>query len=186
MKIIGGEYRGRNFYMPADIRPTQNMARKAVFDLLGQDLTGLTFLDLFAGSGAVGLEALSRGASKVTFVERDPKFAGIIEKNLGIFGFDLAKGDQRVELIAADGLATVKALARQGRTFDIVFFDPPYGMGLVKKSLKTLTGYDILPPKSHLVIEHSHAEILPDLEGRFSIVKQKRYGKTLLSVCESL
>ncbi|HPB69263.1 MAG TPA: RsmD family RNA methyltransferase, partial [Candidatus Omnitrophota bacterium] len=70
MKILTGSYRGRNFYMPADIRPTQNVARKAIFDLIGHDLSGLTVLDLYAGSGALGLEALSLGASKVTFVEK--------------------------------------------------------------------------------------------------------------------
>ena len=64
MKIIGGKFKNRNFYMPATIRPTQNMLRKALFDIIGQDFEGLTFLDLFAGSGAMGLEALSRGAKR--------------------------------------------------------------------------------------------------------------------------
>jgi len=72
MKIIGGIYKGRNFYMPAGIRPTQTIARKALFDILGQDMEGVTFVDLFAGSGAIGLEAISCGAEKVIFVEKRP------------------------------------------------------------------------------------------------------------------
>ena len=84
MKIIGGKHRGKNFYMPFGIRPTQSITRKALFDILGQDLEGVTMLDLFAGSGAVGLEAISRGAKKVILVEKDPKCADVINENIRI------------------------------------------------------------------------------------------------------
>src|SRR3989338_8645565 len=89
MKIIAGQFKGRNFFMPEGIRPTQNLTRKALFDLLGHDLTGLTFLDLFAGSGGVGLEALSRGAQKVTFVEKDENNSQLIRENLDLLGVPL-------------------------------------------------------------------------------------------------
>ena len=81
--------------MPEGIRPTQNLTRKALFDLLGQDLTGLTFLDLFAGSGAVGLEALSRGAQKVTFVEKDERSGEVIRENLDLLGVPLLGKDRQ-------------------------------------------------------------------------------------------
>src|SRR3989338_8907154 len=92
MRIIGGKFKGRNFFMPKDTPATQDLVRKALFDLLGQDLTGLSFLELFAGSGAVGLEAMSRGAEKVVFVEHEPRSAEIIDENL-----------QRLNPTSADG-----------------------------------------------------------------------------------
>ena len=81
MKILGGKLKGRNFYMPAEIPPTQNLVRKAVFDILG-DINGVEFLELFAGSGAVGFEAFSRGAKMVTLVERVSSCLEVIHKNL--------------------------------------------------------------------------------------------------------
>src|SRR3989338_242258 len=84
MKIIGGELKGRNFYLPVHIRPTQNIVREAIFDLIGHDLSGLTFLDLFAGSGAIGFEAISRGASRVTLVESDFKCFEVLQKNVSL------------------------------------------------------------------------------------------------------
>jgi len=183
MKIIGGYLKNRNFYMPADIRPTQNIVRKAVFDILGQDMSGVSFIDLFAGSGAVGFEALSRGATQVTLVEKDPKSLETIRENRRIFYEILADHpDQKLELIEADAFATIKDLARRGCRFDIVFIDPPYDLGLVKKSLKTLEAYDIVSPASILVVQCERDEILPAQTGRFSIYKRKAYGRTTVAI----
>src|SRR5476651_1685535 len=89
MKILGGKYKSRNFYMPEGIRPTQNVLREAVFDLLGHDLSGLSLLELFAGSGAVSLEGISRGAEKVLIVEHNDLNAKIIQENCEILGIEL-------------------------------------------------------------------------------------------------
>ncbi|OGX37160.1 MAG: 16S rRNA (guanine(966)-N(2))-methyltransferase RsmD [Omnitrophica WOR_2 bacterium RIFCSPHIGHO2_02_FULL_50_17] len=183
MKIIGGKFKGRNFYMPQGIQPTQNIARKAVFDLMGQDLSGLTFLDLFAGSGAVGLEAVSRGASGVTFVEKEPRFAEIIRENADLLKVPLGQGgDSPCKLINTDAFAAVKVLAREGRKFHIVFADPPYGLGLAKKILKTLGAYDIVMPTSTVILQHERREILPAAEGRLLLLRQRKYGNTWLSI----
>jgi 16S rRNA (guanine(966)-N(2))-methyltransferase RsmD len=183
MKIIAGQYKGRNFYMPRGLRPTQNIARKAIFDLLGQDLAGLTFLDIFAGSGAVGLEALSRGASHVTFVEKEPKFAGIIRENIDLLEMPLGKGGYSLyKVINTDAFAVIKVLAREGRKFDIIFADPPYGCGLVRKTLKTLGAYDIVMPNSTVILQHERREILPATEGRISLLRQRKYGNAVLSI----
>lgn len=183
MKIIGGKYKGRNIYMPADIRPTQNVVRKAIIDMLGQDLDGLEFLELFAGSAAVGLEALSHGAKKVVFVEKDPKCIKVIEKNLAVLPIKPGP-DYRLpyELIQQDSFAMIKRLAERNIKFDIVFLDPPYGADLAKKALKTLGGHDILQPNCFLIVQHSKYEILPQSEGRFNIIKQKKYGSTRITV----
>lgn len=183
MKIIGGYLKNRNFYMPADIRPTQNVVRKAVFDILGQDMSGLSLIDIFAGSGAVGFEALSRGAAKVTLVERNPKSLEVIRENRRIFEPILKDHpDQTLDVIEADAFAAIKELSRRGRTFDIVFVDPPYGAGLAKKSLKTLGAYDIFAPASWLVIQCEDDETLPAETGRFSVYKKKTYGRTQVGI----
>ena len=183
MKIIGGKYKNRNFYMPKDCRTTQNVVRKALFDFLGQDMEGLDFLDLYAGSGAVGLEAISRGARKVSFVEKEFKCSQVIESNLRLFGIDPYEGSQgSAEIFNSDAFVSIKQFARFGRKFHVVFLDPPYGVELAKKTLKTLEGYDILHPNSVLVIQHEKREFLPQQTGRYSLYKQRNYGSTFLSV----
>jgi len=168
--------------MPAGIRPTQNLARKALFDLLGQDMEGLSFLDLFAGSGSVGLEAISRGAKEVVFVEKDPKNAEIITQNVGLLRIDHQKVRVKIEVLTKDALASIKEFARQGRVFDIVFIDPPYGRGLAKKALKTLDAHVIVHPNSYLIFQHEQDEILPESLGRFLAFRRKSYGRTCFSL----
>lgn len=183
MKIIGGLYKGRNFYRPAGIRPTQDVTREALFDILGQDMEGVFFLDLFAGSGAVGMEALSRGAQKVLFVEKDSKCVAVIQENIGLLAMERGReSGVPYEILQADSFAAVKLLVRQNKQFDIVFIDPPYSRGLAKKALKTLEAYDILHPNSLVVVQHETKEILPEHEGRFLLFRQKTYGKSALSI----
>ncbi len=170
--------------MPATIRPTQDILRAAIFDILGHDLSGLKFLDLFAGSGAVGLEAVSRGAAEVILVEKDSQNAKIIEGN-----FELLKiGYPHVfhKVINADAFATIKDMARGNKQFDIVFFDPPFELKLAKKTLKHLMGYVILHPHSYVVAQFGEDDSLPDLEGRFKILKERMYGSSKLVVLENL
>ncbi|HSV43565.1 MAG TPA: 16S rRNA (guanine(966)-N(2))-methyltransferase RsmD [Candidatus Bathyarchaeia archaeon] len=183
MKILTGEFKGRNFYMPAGIPPTKNMTRKAVFDLIGQDLTGLHFLDLFAGSGAMGLEAFSCGAQTVTFVERDPKCGEVIEQNLALFGLDKMSLDGRnAFLLQSDVFAAIKSFFNQKKRFDVVFFDPPYEEGMAKKTLKTLGAYDILHPNSFIIMECGEREGLPYLEHDFQVMTERKYGKSCLVI----
>ena len=186
MKILTGTLKGRNFYMPAHIRPTQNMTRKAVFDIIGHDMSGMDFLDLFSGSGAVGLEAFSCGARTVMMVEKDSKSVEIIEQNrkqLGIPGDD---GDSRVcRCLQMDAFAAIKVFSRQNRCFDVVFLDPPYNEGLGKKALKTLGAYDILHPNSLIIVECGKREGLPYAEHDFKVMTERKYGKSCLIVYQA-
>ncbi|MCB9721422.1 MAG: 16S rRNA (guanine(966)-N(2))-methyltransferase RsmD [Candidatus Omnitrophica bacterium] len=175
MKIISGQYKGRNFYRPDGIRPAQGYVVKSLFDTLGQDLEGLVFLDLFAGSGAVGMEALSRGARHCTFVERDRRCVKVISQNATLLGIEA------YSLIAGDVFANIKTFAAQEDRFDIIFCDPPYERDMAKKSLKTLGAYDILQPASIVIFKHEQHEILPSQNGRLVRFKEKKYGATLLS-----
>lgn len=169
--------------MPLGIRPTQNIARGAIFDMLGQDMSGLSVLDLFAGSGAMGLEAVSRNAQRVVFVEKDPKCVEVIGDNFRVLRRDhdpLALTDHEVMMM--DAFAAIKQFCRQEKKFDIVFIDPPFDRGLAKKALKTLNAYDILQPNCVVVIEHDKREILPEREGRFLAFRQKKHGNSLFSI----
>ena len=183
MKIINGEYSGRNFYMPYGIRPTQNLLRKAVFDIIGQDLSGLSFLDLFAGSGAMGLEALSCGAAEVCFVEHDARNVKVIEDNLVLL--EPAKRGLKAQVVHQDSFATVKQFAREGRRFHVVFFDPPFGKKLGKKTLKALLTHDILAPLSYVVAQYGDDERMPETAGKWPVCKHKKYGSSWLTVYET-
>jgi 16S rRNA (guanine(966)-N(2))-methyltransferase RsmD len=182
MKILGGTYKGRNFYMPKDVRPSQAIARQAIFDILGHDFSGLSFLELFAGSGAVGLEAISRGAERVVMVEREAKHADIIRENMQlVLGQETAA---KHALIHSDAFVYIKQAHRNGQKFDVVFFDPPYGQKLAKKTLKTLMAYDILHPHCYVVAQYDRRDSLPDIGNGFLIIREKRYGASCLTFME--
>jgi 16S rRNA (guanine(966)-N(2))-methyltransferase RsmD len=186
MKIISGEFRGRNFYTPKTTKVTQSLVRKAVFDFLSQDFKGMSFVDIFAGSGSMGLEALSRGASYAAFIERDPDSARVIKDNLALFPFvPLYKGGPGYEVLTKDAFAGIKRLFEGERRFDIAFIDPPYERDMAKKALKTLEAYDILQPNCMIIVQHDKREILPEVQGRFRVFREKRYGNTYLTIYES-
>jgi 16S rRNA (guanine966-N2)-methyltransferase len=183
MKILGGTLKGRNFFMPGAIRPTQDSLRAALFDILGHDFSDLRFLDLFSGSGAVGLEAISRGAKEVVFIEKDATNAGIIQENLELLKIGYPHPFHRV--INADVFASIKRLALKNEHFDVVFFDPPFDLKLAKKTLKHLVAYDILHAHSFVVGQFGVDDSMPDdLEGRFKVLKERQYGSSQLVVLE--
>lgn len=183
MKIISGILRGRNFYMPKGTKPTQDLVRKAVFDLMGQDMSGVSFLDLFAGSGSVGFEALSHGAKEVVFVERERLCLQAIQDSLTLLKSKAPNQLQTIcDIVPDDALMAIKRFAHAKKGFDIVFADPPYDRDLAKKTLKTLEAYDIVHPDSYIIIQHHKRETLPESEGRFLIIRQRSYGSTVLSI----
>jgi len=161
--------------MPQGIRPTQDKVRKAIFDILG-DISALTFLELYAGSGAVGFEALSRGASSLTMVEGNRDCILAIKRNI-----ELLKGPA-CTLYHLEAEKAVKLLALDKKRFDIIFVDPPYHKDMGKKILQTLEGYDILSPRGFLIIQHFKTENLPQESQIYRLLKQSRYGDTRLSI----
>lgn len=178
MRIIAGQFKGRKIDFPEHIRPTQDKVREAIFNTLGQDFKGRVVLDLFAGSGAMGLEALSRGAKNVVFVDIERKCNLLIKSNLEGFG-ELLKKPQVVEIYRQDGYHAVTIAAKRKRVFDVVFADPPYHKGLAKKLLKTPDLDDIVAPCSFLVVEHAVTDSL-DFEPKdsvFKLYKEAEYGK---------
>ncbi len=180
MRINAGTLKGRNFYMPAGIKPTQSLLRAAIFDILGHDLEGITMLELYAGSGAISLEAISRGLSEGVLVEHDPKNAQVIRENFDLLGVPL--GD-KFQVIEGDALTTVKRLSEEGRRFDIVFFDPPFGLKLGKKTLKLVTSRDILTGLNYICIQADHKDFLEIPEG-FEVVVDRNYGSSHLLILQ--
>lgn len=170
MRIIGGKYRGKKLWVPEgkDIRPTADRAREAVFNILyshlGGDYAQLQLADIFAGSGAFGLEALSRGMQHVTFVDKDTR---CVERNVKMFD----KEADRLSVMKADAIA----LPRAKRKFDIVFMDAPYQKGLTEKALHQLVAKRWLNDHALCIIELHKDEYL-DIPEIFDFVDDRIYG----------
>jgi len=175
MRITTGKYRNHKIYMPRGIRPTQDKVRKAIFDILG-DISGLKFLELYAGSGAVGLEALSRGVTELTMVESNRDSIAAIKRNISL----LKIPDCNLYHLEAE--KGVKLLALDKKSFDLIFIDPPYHKDMAKKILQTLEAYDILSPHGLIVIQHFKSELLPKDSLNFELIKEAKYGDTWLSI----
>ena len=165
MNIIGGIAKGHKIYAPDNIRPTSGKVREALFSII--DITGKAFLDLFAGSGAVGIEALSRGASRVVFVERSRKAAIYIKRNL-------EKTNLEGEIINKSVSATLENLEEK---FDFIFMDPPYKTTLIMKTLKKID--IVLKNDSTIIVECPSNEEF-EYNG-FKTIKSKVYGDTSLA-----
>ncbi len=180
MQIISGMFKGERIYTPrhTKIAPTSSVVRRAIFDFLKPVIKNKNVLDLYAGSGALGIEALSRGAKKATFVEFDSECVKVIKSNIS----KLKNVD--TEVIPLEVFMAIRLL--KGNLFDIVFMDPPYKEKLIKSILLEISEYDIVDKNSLLIAEHHKKEIFADVIGVFALIKQKRYGETAVSVFEML
>ena len=176
MKIIGGEYKGRIIEMPKGIRPTSDKVREALFEILKARIEGAWFLDLYCGSGAIGIEALSRGAKKTAFVDNDPGSISILKKNLARLGLARASYD----IYSKDCINGVHFIRGSGSFFDIVFLDPPYYKELAKNTLIELSDCDILSPNALIIAEVFKKDNLPEEVGIFKKVRTSKYGDTIL------
>lgn len=182
MRVIAGFYRGRNLRSPPSmqVRPTSDRLRETLFNVLAPRIEGARFLDLCAGSGAVGIEALSRGAAHATFVDRSRKMCGLIEANLDLCGVP----EDETEVVCAEAAEFLKrAAARSEKSWDIAFFDPPYAMDY-GPALSVFGTSALLDADSILIVEHHHKNLLRDEVGeirRWRILKQ---GDSALSFYE--
>jgi 16S rRNA (guanine966-N2)-methyltransferase len=170
LRIIGGTWRGRKWRFPdgADIRPTPDRVRETLFNWLGGRTQGARCLDLFAGSGALGLEALSRGAAHVSFV--DSAEAAVRELRLRLAEWQAT--DARVE--RGDALTFLDG---RGQPFDIVFLDPPFAAGLLAQAAARLTQHGWLAPGALIYVECAAAEDLPPVPPNWQALKAKRAGE---------
>ena len=173
MRIITGRARGAQLYtLPGETtRPTSERAKQAIFSMIQFGIEGREVLDLFAGSGQMALEAVSRGAAHATVCDSYRAACDIIEKNIR-----KTRAEAEVTLICADYAEALKRL--RGRVkFDIVFLDPPYNKGLVGSALKLLWQYDLLKPTSVIVCESGGEDILAGgVQDKYEIIKTSKYG----------
>lgn len=176
MRVTGGELRGRRIRVPrsSGVRPTADRVREALFARLG-DLEGVRALDLFGGSGALGIEALSRGAERVVFVERSAPVAAVLHANLVEVGM-LA----RAHVVRGDAAGVVRRLAAAGERFDLALLDPPYGEPeTANRALRALATSGILAPRATVVVEASRRHPPHSVEG-LAVVDERRYGETVI------
>ncbi len=179
MRIIAGNAKGMRLMSPktATIRPTAGRVKEAVFSIVGPVIQGSIVLDLFAGTGSLGLEALSRGARSATFVEKDYKALKVLERNISITGFK-----DKSEVLFIDALEALRRFRGTKRTFDLIFVDPPHRENLYDRILFLIDKYDIISDGGYSIIEHPVSINLNNICYGFIPVKNKKYGGTAISI----
>jgi 16S rRNA (guanine(966)-N(2))-methyltransferase RsmD len=178
MRIISGTSKGRKLVTPRSqsLRPTSDRVKESIFNILQDEIVGKVVLDLFAGTGNLGIEALSRGAKKTIFVEKGRQALRLIQRNLTQFGLE-----ERSEILPKDANRAIGILKQKGESFDLILMDPPYQKGLIQKTLMKLNSYPIYHKDSILVIEHDRREPLSTVMDGWNLIRQRRIGDTVIS-----
>ncbi len=183
MRIIAGALKGRRLVTPrgSTTRPTADQVRIALMDTLTPRLAGARVLDLFAGAGGVGLEALSRGAAHATFIESDAPAVAALRDNVKGLGVGAL-----VRVRRADVLRELPSLYRDGELFDIVFLDPPYEAGLVESTLQVLGGGGLLLAEGLVIAQHFTKRAPAATIGALAAFRSRRFGETTLTFYRAL
>lgn len=173
MRVTGGRLKGRELLGPksAEIRPMRDQVRTALFNILEDLVEGCWFLDLFAGTGSVGIEALSRGAAHVVFVDSSQEAVQIIRRNLQ--QLELSK---QATVYREDVFIALENLNKRDERFDLIFVGPPYGKGLADKTLSRIAQLHMLKPDTIVITEVFKKEIVQDRYGRLEIFDERIYG----------
>jgi len=177
LRIIGGELRGKklNSIKGDRTRPTADRVRESLFNIIAFHITRATVLDMFAGTGALGLEALSRGASSAVFVDNSRDAVSVIRKNI-----HACRLDSRASVCKCDVLKNLNGI-KAGHNFNLVLLDPPYNKNFIRPALSVLGYSHLLEKSARIVIEHSILEKIPEDIRGFSLTDQRKYGKTAIS-----
>lgn len=176
MRVIAGEAKGRRLKGPrgTETRPTSDKVKEALLSILGDRIKDARMLDLFAGSGGIGIEALSRGAAHLDFVEVDEAIADTLEENLTACGFS-----NRASVYRMDAFRFIKQIRQP---YDLVFADPPYHAWQLKKLLPVIERSVIISPDGLLILEHFRKVKLPQEIGELQTVRSYEYGDTTLTL----
>lgn len=180
MRITGGEAKGRHLESPKGmaIRPTSDRVREAIFNIIGQDISGMRVLDLFAGTGSLGIEALSRGALHALFVDNSQNSICLIKKNLALCGYQDSGSVARVNL--RHGIPRNHLLLKD--TYDLIFLDPPYRENLIPFLLKALIKNHVLSSGSQVIAESQKGRSLPVSLEKLKIMDTRSHGDTTISI----
>lgn len=174
MRVIAGTARSLQLKTvdSMDTRPTTDRIKETLFNMIQFQVPGIDFLDLFAGSGSIGIEALSRGSKRAVFIDNSPKAARVIEDNLSHTGFD-----DRSLVIASDCLSALTRLKDKGYHFNIVFMDPPYNKGLERKAMQLIRTMDYIDENTTFIIEADiHDDLIDEIEQYgYELIREKNY-----------
>lgn len=181
MRVVAGTAGGLKLITrdSEDTKPTLDRVKEAMFSMLSPYLNGATVLDLFSGSGALGIEALSRGAARCVFCDKSKACCDIIEKNLESTGLA-----DKATVLRGDFTGILKTLKMQGEIFDMVLLDPPYNRGFEREAMLLLARYCLCSPEAIVLCEHAFQDKMPEQCGEFSLMKDKKYGTVGVSVYE--
>ena len=162
MRVLSGKSRGCKLKAPEGLstRPTTDRIKESLFNILAPDIYDCRFLDIFSGSGAIAIEALSRGAKEAVLIDSSDKAMAVIRENL-----IHTKLSDNAETMKSDVFSALNTLGSKGRRFDIIFMDPPYAAGLYEKTLETIVRYNILADDGYIVAEQSSDDEAVDIEG---------------------
>ena len=192
MRIISGTAKGRKILSPKNegritekgevkaTRPTLDRVKESMFNILGHRVYNAVVLDMFAGTGSLGLECASRGANKVVFLERFKETYDILLENVRILGFDSVS-----KVYMKDSYEFIKSLASQGEKFDIIFVDPPYLNHMVDKAVKMIAEFDLLNTDGVIVTKYDREEPIYRPEEKYELVDERKYGNTIIAFYQS-
>ena len=177
MRVISGTARGRKLkeLQGMDTRPTTDKVKESMFNIIQFELEGRRVLDLFGGTGQLGIEALSRGAAGCTFVDQRREAAALIRENVKLVGFS-----DRAKVVQGESLSFLSACREK---FDVIFLDPPYQSGLLEKSVEAIQRFDILGEYGIIVCESPADWSIPPLEPPYEAGREYRYGQIKLTIC---
>lgn len=180
MRVISGTARGLKLKAPEGLstRPTTDRIKESLFNIIAADLYQCRFLDLFSGSGAIAIEALSRGADKAVMVDADFKSINVIKDNV-----KKARVSDRAEILKCDVSSAISKLGARGEKFDIIFMDPPYNKNLVNSALEHIIRFDILDDQGYIIAEQSQEESIPNING-LKVSRVKDYKITKMTFLE--
>ncbi|KUO70071.1 MAG: hypothetical protein APF77_24680 [Clostridia bacterium BRH_c25] len=178
MRVIAGEFGGRRLdpIEGTDIRPTSDKVKESLFNILGDTVIDSIFLDLFGGTGGIGIEALSRGAKHVVFIDTSIKSIKVLKGNLKNLNVE-----DNVEVFHTDYSTAIGKLHKYNKQFDIIFIDPPYSVGMAKAALEELDKNPIIAQSGLVIVEHDSRDDMPQRVGKLHMCRIKQYGNTTLS-----
>ncbi|NLB79036.1 MAG: 16S rRNA (guanine(966)-N(2))-methyltransferase RsmD [Clostridiaceae bacterium] len=178
LRVIGGTAKGVPLKTPdtKNTRPTLDRTKESLFNILMPYISGTLVLDLFSGSGSLGIEVLSRGAKEAVFVDQSKNCRDIIIENLR-----KTRMEERSKVMTLDVIKAIKTLSDQKLKFDIIFLDPPYNMNFIAKTIQNIDEFDIIAEEGILACEHHVDENAPERVGSLTKVRTKVYGETLYS-----
>lgn len=178
LRVIGGTAKGVPLKTPdtKNTRPTLDRTKESLFNILMPYISGTLVLDLFSGSGSLGIEVLSRGAKEAVFVDQSKNCRDIIIENLR-----KTRMEERSKVMTLDVIKAIKILSDQKMKFDIIFLDPPYNMNFIAKTIQNIDEFDIIAEEGILACEHHVDENAPERVGSLTKVRTKVYGETLYS-----